>query len=77
MKLDDKIRLRFTKLIEAGETVLATRRDTGGDWGYLTVDTSLAQEWGIKCLSTLERVFQPTSLHYVEFKNQFDGFHSV
>ncbi|HEX8735763.1 MAG TPA: hypothetical protein VF721_10595 [Pyrinomonadaceae bacterium] len=78
MKVEQKYLQRFEELLDIGESVLQTKfRTGGGGFNFDMVDSSASYEWGMKCLSTLAKVFGENNRYYIEFNNLFKGFDSV
>ena len=78
MKVEQKYLQRFEELIGIGEGVLQTKFSMGGGgFSFDMVDSSASYEWGMKCLSTLSKVFGENNRYYIEFNNLFEGFSSI
>lgn len=82
MKVEQKTLDRFNELLEFGDEVLQTkfRVNAGGQYNsfsYDAVENSKSYQWGMKCLSTLEKVFGTNSRYYAEFNDLFNGFDSI
>ena len=67
--VDQKIAERFAQLIQTGEDVA---RHVQTDSFSSTVDIQTSSQWGVSCLSLLNRVFSRESDHYKRFDEMVD-----
>jgi len=78
MNIDQKIIERFENLINEGEEVLKTRSSRSGGnfvyWGDDAINPKLSNEWGIKSLSLLSRIFGKEDDYYKKFNELFPRF---
>jgi hypothetical protein len=69
---------RFTELLNLGKRVLQTKfRVNAREFSHDSVDISLSSQWGIKCLTTLEKVYGKSNRYFTEFNSEFEGFDSI
>lgn len=74
MKADERIAARLTELLEAGDRVLATRREPGQNViGDARVDQQLSTQWATSAESLLANAFGAESAHYAAFKKHVGG----
>jgi HEPN domain len=78
LNIDQKIVNRLNELIERGEQVVKTGKSRSGrgvvyvgDW---SVDSQLSHQWGMSCLSILERTFGDESNYYKNFNGLYSRF---
>ncbi len=67
--VDQKIAEGFAQLIQTGEDVA---RHVQTDSFSSTVDIQTSSQWGVSCLSLLNRVFSRESDHYRRFDKEVD-----
>ncbi|HEX9927952.1 MAG TPA: HEPN domain-containing protein [Pyrinomonadaceae bacterium] len=79
MKIDEKVIERLNQLIEKGDSVLKTYKSGVGSSGGVSyfvsssVNSQLSYEWGVSCLSLINRVFGEESDHYRQFARLADN----